>query len=1438
MSPATLTFTPLNWNVAQTITVQGVDDVLIDGTQTSTLNIAVNASLSDDNFDTVASQVISVTTLDDTAPVVTVPGTQNVGEDTQTVFGTSNGLAITTSAANFVALNVRVTATNGSLTLGTVPGDVSVTTTNSRNILLSGSPTSINSALDGLRVTPPVDFSGPITVTVSAEDQRYAGGGAEGLFDQESVLINFAAVNDPPVITGPVTTLSVDEDGSLLFGGQSGNSLNVRDVDLGSGVLRVNLSASHGTLSIGTTSGMSFNVGDGSNDTQMEFTASSTTALNAALDRLVYQPTGDFNCSESIVLIVNDLGSSGSGGPGITTFNVSLAITAVNDAPTIIAPTGIQSLNEDSSLLFSTTNGNAVSVSDIDVVGTSNLMRIGLSAQHGRIEVDPGTNVSIVSGTNPSAGFVMECKLSQLNAALNGLRYIPDAEYSGNDVLTLTTSDLGNTGTGGVKTTTTTLGLSVTSINDSPQINLPNVDLSTTEDQTLAFTGTKTISVDDLDAGSQPVRVSLSVLDGRLTLGTTSGLTFITGDGAADISIVFEGSLLNSNNALASLSFDPNLNFNGSTHATISIDDLGNSEQGTALTSDATFTINVLAANDAPIGNSETYRVAQGGVINATDAIGVDFNSANNGVLINDSDVEGSSLTAVLLTPPAHHVGNFALNSNGTFTYRHDGAAIATDSFTYAAFDGAIQSSPITVTINVDLSVVITSGQNVSVTLPENSAATTLVSDVDAMSPTGGVVTYAISAGNTNNAFTIDASTGVIRVANSAALNFESQPVFTLTVQATSMLSTAATITVNLSDVAEAVTLGPSLWENGELTLSVSNGVMRVSDVNSAPIGEQHVLANVSSLSVVGRNGSSDVLKIDTTNGLPLPASGLSFDGGFGGGNDALQLTGSLTLTSSSFSIMAATQSQIALTANSRTTTITATGVEDVADALTAATRSVAYGSGNDSIVVSQGSAIRMVSSLVTVDIAAPTSALTVSLGSGNDVLTVDSFPTSSSFALSFMGEAGQDVLSLNGLQLGAIVDGGLDDDILNGGQGNDTLSGADGNDLLDGRVGNDVLRGGAGRDTLTGGTGTNSLNGGGASTDLIRELVSGVSTVTSTRVTSSLGSDDFVAIESLEINGAATNDTIDLTGWTLASDPTVYGGAGDDTINGSSLRDFMDGQAGNDNLIGNDGNDALFGGDGNDRLSGNAGNDVLNGGDGNDSLLGGAGNDQLTGGSGFNLLNGQGATDLIREFVFSFATLTPTQLVSSTASNSLLGIEQAILVGSDNPEMIDARTFAGTTTIAGAGGNDTIWGGLGFDQISAGAGDDIALGYGSTDIIFGDDGNDTIDGGDGNDNLIGGAGDDVIRGGAGNDRLSGGLGNDTLLGSAGNDSLLGQEGSDVLLGEDGDDLLTGDIAGNSNRDTLAGGGNGKSRSTGDSLKSDGLDLISEAFQFTWPLTV
>ena len=61
VSASTLTFTTGNWNSAQTITVTGVDDDTVDGSQDTTITLAVVDASSDNNFDSLSDQTITAT---------------------------------------------------------------------------------------------------------------------------------------------------------------------------------------------------------------------------------------------------------------------------------------------------------------------------------------------------------------------------------------------------------------------------------------------------------------------------------------------------------------------------------------------------------------------------------------------------------------------------------------------------------------------------------------------------------------------------------------------------------------------------------------------------------------------------------------------------------------------------------------------------------------------------------------------------------------------------------------------------------------------------------------------------------------------------------------------------------------------------------------------------------------------------------------------------------------------------------------------------------------------------------------------------------------------------------------------------------------------------------------------------------------------------------
>ena len=104
------------------------------------------------------------------------------------------------------------------------------------------------------------------------------------------------------------------------------------------------------------------------------------------------------------------------------------------------------------------------------------------------------------------------------------------------------------------------------------------------------------ISVSDADGGTSDHQVTLSVGGGTLTLATTSGLTFTTGDGTGDATMTFAGTMSAINAALEGLSYTVTPFFSGADTLQIVTSDLANVGTGSALTDTDSVTINVAAA--------------------------------------------------------------------------------------------------------------------------------------------------------------------------------------------------------------------------------------------------------------------------------------------------------------------------------------------------------------------------------------------------------------------------------------------------------------------------------------------------------------------------------------------------------------------------------------------------------------------------------------------------------------------------------------------------------------------------------------------------------------------------------------------------------------------------------------------------------------------------
>ncbi|HKP47408.1 MAG TPA: DNA/RNA non-specific endonuclease [Pyrinomonadaceae bacterium] len=151
--------------------------------------------------------------------------------------------------------------------------------------------------------------------------------------------------------------------------------------------------------------------------------------------------------------------------------------------------------------------------------------------------------------------------------------------------------------------------------------------------------------------------------------------------------------------------YTPDLDYFGPDSFTFKVND-GVNDSNTS-----TVSITVNNVNDAPVATGDSYVT--------------DSNTALNvpapGVLGNDSDIDGPSLSAQLVSNVSH--GTLTLNSDGSFSYGPASDYEGTDSFTYRAYDGSLGSNVVTVdiTVNDRVAPVITSSIGMSVISSTNS---------------------------------------------------------------------------------------------------------------------------------------------------------------------------------------------------------------------------------------------------------------------------------------------------------------------------------------------------------------------------------------------------------------------------------------------------------------------------------------------------------------------------------------------------------------------------------------------------------------------------------------------------------------------------------------------------------------------------------------------
>ena len=200
VSPAKLTFTRANWNAAQTVTVTGVNDDIVDGSVTTNVTIAVVDAESDSTFLSVANKTVTVTTTDDDTAGFTIVGTPSVSKS-----GTTDTYTVVLNKAPLTDVVISNTSAN-TAKVTTSPANLTFTSSNWNTpqvVTVTGvSDTSLNLTDQTVNVTVAVVDASSADAFDSVADQTVA----VTLVENKSPIIvsaNTLSVNEGS--TGPFT---------------------------------------------------------------------------------------------------------------------------------------------------------------------------------------------------------------------------------------------------------------------------------------------------------------------------------------------------------------------------------------------------------------------------------------------------------------------------------------------------------------------------------------------------------------------------------------------------------------------------------------------------------------------------------------------------------------------------------------------------------------------------------------------------------------------------------------------------------------------------------------------------------------------------------------------------------------------------------------------------------------------------------------------------------------------------------------------------------------------------------------------------------------------------------------------------------------------------------------------------------------------------------
>jgi len=623
----------------------------------------------------------------------------------------------------------------------------------------------VNPGNGELRYTPAPNRFGTDTFRYGIEDSN--GGRAEAY-----VTITVHPVNDPP--TAVDDAAQIGEDAETIFIDVLRNDSFSPDDD------EMLFVASVGAASLGTA------------------------AVAADGSGVSYTPHADAFGTDSFSYTLSDDGGA------TTTGAVSVEILPVNDAPELSLSVTSLDYQENAPPIAIASD---LSVIDIDSQIVSAVISF-VSRPDGPFEtLSIDDSIGISHTVDPETGAITLAGSATPDAyqqILQSLRYVhnSDAPTAGERAVTITISD-------GVLEASTPVTVTVIPVNDPPVLVFGG-SVVRDDAPVLVDSDATLFDVDspNFEGGQLTATIITGFADGDVLSVTPSGALGLSGgaltwDAGGELAVIgeaaqSEGSLVMTFTQSATpdrvaavvraLTFASTSTSMASRAIAVVVTD---GDGGTSSTGIVTIGVNSPPDDIAIVGATLPEGVHDGTIVGTVTAHDPDDDALALSIAP-DSDAR----FVLLMTGDEWALQT---SSDAAFDYETepsiDVEIVATDPF------GRTYSETVTITIT-DVNEAPALVTPSSVELAENSAVDTVVATVGASDPDSGQShTFAITAGNDSGAFTINATSGAVSVADSAPLDYESTTSFELTITVTDNgsppLSGSGTLTVVITDVVE-----------------------------------------------------------------------------------------------------------------------------------------------------------------------------------------------------------------------------------------------------------------------------------------------------------------------------------------------------------------------------------------------------------------------------------------------------------------------------------------------------------------------------------------------------------------------------------------------------------------------------------------------------------